>query len=103
MVGRSNVEVCPDCAVVQGTRNSVRKSSWPGKVALSGGQGEEVEGEICAEQDREMRSEPGARGIRIRESGFMRPAVENEVEFQRRRAFRRSPSGRHIEDSAKYC
>ena len=41
--------------------------------------------------------------IRVRESCFMRPAVESEVEFQKPRVFRRSPSERHIEDSAKCC
>src|SRR5262245_55122285 len=33
----------------------------------------------------------------------MRTAVENEVEFQKPKAFRRPPWGHHIEDSAKCC
>src|SRR5262249_13960510 len=58
MVGRSGVEVCPDRAVVQGTRECVRKSCWRRKIMLSGAQGKEVEEEIGWEQDREMRSKP---------------------------------------------
>src|SRR5262249_59882232 len=46
MVGRSGVEVCPDCAVVRGTRECVRKSCWRRKRMLSGGQGKEAEEEI---------------------------------------------------------
>ena len=44
MLGMSGVEVCPDDAVVQGTRNWVRKS---GEVVLPGVQWEKMEVEIC--------------------------------------------------------
>ena len=44
--GKERFEVCPGCAVVQGTRKSVRKSCWPRKIMLPGGQWEKVEVEI---------------------------------------------------------
>ena len=104
MTGSRGFEVCSGCAVVQGTRDSMGKRSWPGKIMLSEAQWKKTEGEICWEQDREMRSElKRAKNASSRERRVMRPAVENEVEFQTPRTFRGSPSGHHIEDSAKYC
>src|SRR5215469_13341737 len=50
-------EVCAGCDVVQGIWDSVGKRSSPGKIMLSGAQWKKTEGEICWEQDREMRSE----------------------------------------------
>jgi len=44
MLGMSGVEVCPDHAVVQSTRNSVRRS---GQVVLPRVHWEKVEEEIC--------------------------------------------------------
>ena len=48
--------MCPDRAVVQGTRECVRKSCWRGKMMLSGAQVKEVGEGICLGQSREMRS-----------------------------------------------
>ena len=88
MVGRSGVEVCPDRAVVQGTRESVRKRCWGGKMMLSGAQVKEVgEGFVRSKVERCGASRSSQR-IRVRESRFMRPTVENEVESQKPRAFR---------------
>src|SRR5262249_14313662 len=88
MVGRSGVEVCPDRAVVQGTRESVRKRGWGGKMMLSGAQ-VKGGGEGVGRSEVEGWGGSGRwQGIRVRESRFMRPTVENEVESQKPRAFR---------------
>jgi hypothetical protein len=67
--GKERCEVCADCAVVQGTRDSGGNSCWRGKIMMSGGQRKTVDAGNCCGEDREMRSEPErAKNPSLRES-----------------------------------
>lgn len=96
-------EVCPGCAVGQGTRESVGKGVGRKRPCCRDRNGRRRKRRFVRSKTGRCRAGPSARRIRVCESRFMRPAAENEVEFQKPRAFRRWPSERHIEDSAKCC
>ena len=83
MVGRSGVEVCPDCAVVQGTRSSVRKKLLAGKDNVVGSTKKEGKrSDLLGTRERGGASLSTQR-IRVG-SRFIRPAVENELNFRGR-------------------
>ena len=73
------------------------------RLMLSGGQERRQKGGFVGNKTERCGASLGTQRIRVRESRFMRAGVENEAEFQKARAFRRSPSGHRIEDSAKCC
>src|SRR5215472_3150385 len=73
------------------------------RLMLSGGQGRRQKGGFVGNKTERCGASPSTQRIRVRESRFMRPLVENEVEFRKPRAFRRLPLVHHIGDSAKCC
>jgi hypothetical protein len=79
-----------------GERVLVRKDNAGGSAM-----GEDRSGDFVGSKIGRCGASRSAQRIGFGDSRFMRPGVENEVEFQKPRAFRRSPSGHHIGDSAK--